>query len=166
VEEEEGVEQEDEDSVAAAAAAEMTRAAFDAAVLQAAIQDAAVEEIVVGDDEIMGIDEASPRQRCFKEPDRNALVEKIGPGPVHCMWCGYEILELAEAEMDHVAHYAMGGPTVISNCCFMHRACNLAKDRLPFQASPLHDMLRTGQLVLPPQLPLPPPLPLPLLRGE
>jgi hypothetical protein len=144
-------------AVAAATATDLAIAntfRYSDAILAAALNEM-VEVEMVEDDEITDDDETElydpANRRHFREPDRKKLVTAIGPGAVMCMWCGYEVLD-ARPDMDHVAHRAAGGPTVVSNATLMHAHCNGDKGSLPFQCSPLHELMRTGK-------PLPKPWP-------
>lgn len=44
-----------------------------------------------------------------------------------CSYCGNEILNIDDAEVDHIVPYSQGGMTEISNAQLLHRHCNRAK---------------------------------------
>ena len=44
-----------------------------------------------------------------------------------CSYCGNEIKDIADAEVDHIIPFSQGGKTEISNAQLLHRHCNRAK---------------------------------------
>ena len=67
-----------------------------------------------------GNDEGS---RCFS----NAVKEKLYSKGYICDYCGNEILDINDSEVDHITPFSQGGDTVLSNAQLLHRHCNRAK---------------------------------------
>ncbi len=44
-----------------------------------------------------------------------------------CSWCGNQILDINDAEVDHIVAFNNGGQTVLENAQLLHRHCNRAK---------------------------------------
>lgn len=52
--------------------------------------------------------------------------ELFHPGYI-CSWCNNEILDIDDAEVDHIVPFSQGGKTDISNAQLLHRHCNREK---------------------------------------
>jgi hypothetical protein len=61
--------------------------------------------------------------RTFSEEDKKAL---FYPGYI-CSYCGNVILDIEDAEVDHIVPYSQGGRTELSNAQLLHRHCNRVK---------------------------------------
>ena len=44
-----------------------------------------------------------------------------------CSYCGQEILDISDAEVDHINPFSNGGETELSNGQLLHRICNREK---------------------------------------
>ena len=44
-----------------------------------------------------------------------------------CSFCGNEILNIEDAEVDHIKAFSAGGETVLENAQLLHRHCNRVK---------------------------------------
>jgi hypothetical protein len=62
-------------------------------------------------------------RRCFTRADKKRLWENDRS----CRICSQEILDLDDAEVDHVRHWWRGGRTIPSNARLAHRYCNRAR---------------------------------------
>ena len=56
----------------------------------------------------------------------NVKKELFYPGYI-CSWCNNEILDIDDAEVDHIVPFSQGGKTDISNAQLLHRHCNREK---------------------------------------
>lgn len=61
--------------------------------------------------------------RCFSKEDKKKLFKK---GCI-CNYCGNEILNIDDCEVDHIIPFSQGGPTNINNAQLLHRYCNRVK---------------------------------------
>lgn len=62
--------------------------------------------------------------RTFPEEVKKTLFHK---GYI-CNYCKNEILNIEDAEVDHVVPFSLGGNTDISNAQLLHRHCNREKN--------------------------------------
>ena len=62
-------------------------------------------------------------QRSFTEDDKKSLFKK---GYI-CSYCGNEILNIEDAEVDHIIPFSLGGKTILENAQLLHRHCNREK---------------------------------------
>lgn len=67
-----------------------------------------------------GSDDSS---RAFSDSVKKELFH---PGYI-CSWCNNEILDIDDAEVDHIVPFSQGGKTDISNAQLLHRHCNREK---------------------------------------
>ncbi len=56
----------------------------------------------------------------------NVKKELFYPGYI-CSWCNNEILNIDDAEVDHITPFSQGGKTDITNAQLLHRHCNREK---------------------------------------
>lgn len=73
--------------------------------------------------EIIGKSSNSDTDRVFSYQDKKALWHDN----YVCSYCGQTILEIDDAEVDHILPYSLGGETVIENAQLLHRHCNRTK---------------------------------------
>lgn len=73
--------------------------------------------------EIIGKNSYSGIVRTFSEQDKQSLWHDN----YICSYCGQEILDIDDAEVDHILPYSHGGETVIENAQLLHRHCNREK---------------------------------------
>lgn len=72
--------------------------------------------------EIVGRDSESD-ERLFSEDVKKMLFR---PG-YKCSYCGNEILDINDAEIDHILAFSLGGKTEPENAQLLHRMCNQMK---------------------------------------
>lgn len=63
------------------------------------------------------------RRRLFSADIKKALFH---PGCI-CSFCGNQILDINDCEVDHIIPYDLGGPTEIENAQLLHKWCNRSK---------------------------------------
>ena len=73
--------------------------------------------------EITGKNSNSDVDRVFSNQDKKALWHDN----YVCSYCGQTILDIDDAEVDHILPYSLGGETVIGNAQLLHRHCNREK---------------------------------------
>ena len=65
----------------------------------------------------------APTDRLF-EPE---LKEKLFYKGYKCSYCGSEILDINDADIDHIKPYSIGGKTIPENAQLLHKTCNQSK---------------------------------------
>lgn len=65
----------------------------------------------------------STQKRLFSADIKKALFH---PGCI-CSFCGNQILDINDCEVDHIIPYDLGGPTEIENAQLLHKWCNRSK---------------------------------------
>ena len=69
-------------------------------------------------------------QRMYTNDDK----EELWHDGYICSYCGQQILDINDAEVDHINPYSKGGETVIENAQLLHRHCNREKnDSIDFE---------------------------------
>lgn len=80
--------------------------------------------------EIIGRGSNSATQRNFDY----SLKERLFHQRYICSYCNNEILNIEDAEVDHIVPYSRGGETIERNAQLLHRHCNRAKnDSIDFE---------------------------------
>lgn len=74
--------------------------------------------------DIVGKYSDSPEARFFTKMDKEKLWK---PGYV-CSYCNQQILDIDDAEVDHIFAYSNGGTTTLENAQLLHRHCNREKN--------------------------------------
>ncbi|PNW76605.1 hypothetical protein CHLRE_11g467728v5 [Chlamydomonas reinhardtii] len=72
--------------------------------------------------------------RTFSAAVRRELFKRQ-PAPT-CGWCGEPIVDVTDAEVDHVVPYAQGGATTLDNAQLLHALCNRQRGQKPMSAAP------------------------------
>ena len=57
-----------------------------------------------------------------------------------CAYCGQEILDISDAEVDHILAFSNGGETDINNAQLLHRHCNREKNANNFEEISVNDI--------------------------
>lgn len=73
--------------------------------------------------EILGKNSNTGTARTFTEQDK----QRLWHDDYICSYCGQKILDLSDAEMDHILPFSQGGETIIQNAQLLHRHCNREK---------------------------------------
>ena len=77
---------------------------------------------------VIDLDKVNQSKRFFTKKDKEHLF-KENP---YCTICQNKILEITDAELDHIIPYSQGGLTELANAQLLHRHCNRKKaDKLP-----------------------------------
>ena len=63
-------------------------------------------------------------QKRLFSPD---IKEKLFHTGYICSYCGNQILNIDDCEIDHIAPFDLGGPTEIENAQLLHKWCNRSK---------------------------------------
>lgn len=74
--------------------------------------------------EIIGKPSNGDVQRIYSYDDKESLWHE---GYV-CSYCGQKILDISDAEVDHILPFSKGGNTTIENAQLLHRHCNREKN--------------------------------------
>lgn len=70
----------------------------------------------------------NPQKRNF---DTDIKMELWNNGNHICSYCNQAILNIDDAEVDHVIAYSKGGGTIVENAQLLHRHCNRVKNNSP-----------------------------------
>ena len=74
--------------------------------------------------EIVGKKNEYPESRVFS----NEVKQQLFYNGYKCSFCGNEILNIDDAEVDHIKPWSKGGKTIIENAQLLHRHCNRIKN--------------------------------------
>lgn len=66
--------------------------------------------------------------------------EKLWHDEYVCSYCNQQILNIDDAEVDHIVPYSKGGETIIENAQLLHRHCNRVKNNSDFEISSINEV--------------------------